>query len=216
MKQHTTISQSASLTAPFTQGGLIIGITGGSGSGKTTLLNEIRKAGGLILDCDAIYHQLLKTDKALLAAIESRFPGTVRGGTLDRNALGKIVFSRQADLAALNEITHGSVIKEVQRQLKNHQGLAAIDAIALLESGLAALCDVTVAITAPEEIRITRLMKRDGITADAAKKRLDAQKDTAYYQENCDYTLENNGSFEDFQGKCLAFLRQLGIMKAEV
>lgn len=194
---------------------MIIGITGGSGSGKTTLLQEIRKAGGLVLDCDAIYHQLLKTDNALLAAIENRFPGTVRGGCLDRKALGSIVFADKAALLDLNKITHGRVIREVRRLLTENPGLAAIDAIALLESGLDALCDVTVAVTAAEEIRIARLVQRDNITVMEAKNRLDAQKDTAYYQENCDYTLENTGSLRDFQTKCLAFLRELGIIKKE-
>ena len=60
---------------------MIIGITGGTGCGKTTLLGAIRARGGLVLDCDAIYHELLRTDKALLAAIEARFPGTVEDGT---------------------------------------------------------------------------------------------------------------------------------------
>lgn len=192
---------------------MIIGITGGSGSGKTTLLQQIREAGGLVLDCDKIYHHLLATDASFLAAIENRFPGTVKNGCLDRKALSSIVFSDEAALLDLNKLTHGAVAKEVQRQLKNHQGLAAIDAIALLESGLDALCHVTVAVTAPEEIRIPRLMQRDGITAHAAKKRLDAQKDAAYYKENCDYCLENNGSLQDFEAKCLAFLEELGIMK---
>ena len=93
MGRNRTIPPSASLTAPFTQGGLIIGITGGSGSGKTTLLNLIRVRGGLVLDCDEIYHDLLKTDESLLRAIENRFPGVVDETGLDRKKLGSIVFS---------------------------------------------------------------------------------------------------------------------------
>ena len=72
---------------------MILGITGGTGCGKTTLLRLIAQQGGRILDCDAVYHQLLKTDDALLAAIEGRFPGTVEGGALQRKKLGAIVFS---------------------------------------------------------------------------------------------------------------------------
>ena len=71
----------------------IIGITGGTGCGKTTLLRAIEAKGGLVLDCDAIYHQLLRTDKAMLAAIEARFPGTVENGELQRKKLGSLVFS---------------------------------------------------------------------------------------------------------------------------
>ena len=80
---------------------MIIGITGGTGCGKTTLLDMIRQADGLVLDCDAIYHQLLKTDKTLLSAIDSRFPGCVREDGLDRKKLGAIVF---ADPAALQDL----------------------------------------------------------------------------------------------------------------
>ena len=93
MDRHTTIPQSAALTAPFAQGGLIVGITGPTGSGKTTLLQLIASMGGMVLDCDDIYHQLLATDPALLEAIQQRFPGTVRDGQLDRKKLGAIVFA---------------------------------------------------------------------------------------------------------------------------
>ena len=70
---------------------MIIGITGGTGCGKTTLLNVIREKGGLILDCDAVYHQLLISDKEMLAAIDARFPDTVEDGSLNRKKLGAIV-----------------------------------------------------------------------------------------------------------------------------
>ena len=96
---------------------MILGITGGSGCGKTTLLNMIREAGGLVLDCDAVYHELLQTDKAMLTAIEARFPRTVEEGVLQRKKLGAIVFSDPDALADLNRITHSAVKAEVQRQL---------------------------------------------------------------------------------------------------
>ena len=85
---------------------MIIGITGGTGCGKTTLLEEIRKLGGTVLDCDAIYHQLLKTDNAMLSAIDARFPGVVEEGILNRKKLGAIVFSDEQALLDLNKITH--------------------------------------------------------------------------------------------------------------
>ena len=192
---------------------MIIGITGGTGCGKTTLLNVIREAGGLILDCDAIYHHLLQTDEALLAAIEARFPGTLTGGALDRKKLGAIVFADAQSLMDLNHITHGAVKKEVLRQLETAPALAAIDAIALFESGLASLCSVTVAVTAPEEARVQRLMVRDGIPENYARSRIAAQHDDGWFRKKCDYCLENSGTEADFQKKCLAFLSKLGIMK---
>ena len=192
---------------------MILGITGGTGCGKTTLLTCIGSQGGLILDCDAIYHDLLRTDPALLGAIEKRFPGTVENGVLQRKKLGKLVFSDEKALNDLNQITHSAVKAEVLRRLAHKPKLTAIDAIALFEGGLAELCDVTVAVTAPEEDRIRRLMIRDGIDRDYAKRRIAAQKSAEWFRERCDFCLENNGTQADFQETCLAFLRKLGIMK---
>ena len=192
---------------------MILGITGGSGSGKTTLLNLVREAGGLVLDCDAVYHNLLGTDKAMLSAIEARFPGTVEDGILQRKKLGAIVFSDPDALADLNRITHAAVKAEVQRQLAANSGLAAIDAIALFEGGLAELCDVTIAVTAPVEDRIRRLMARDGISEDYARSRIAAQHDDDWFRQRCDHVLENNGTIDAFATKCVAFLRTIGIIE---
>ncbi len=192
---------------------MIIGITGGTGCGKTTLLNLIAAHGGLVLDCDAIYHELLRTDKALLDAIEARFPGTVEDGALNRKKLGTIVFADEAALQDLNRITHACVKAEVLRQLEKAPQLAAIDAIGLFEGGLAALCDVTVAVTAPEEDRIRRLMARDGISEDYARIRIRAQHEAQWFRQRCDHLLVNDGKLDAFATKCLAFLRSLGIIE---
>lgn len=191
---------------------MILGITGGTGCGKTTLLNLIREQGGLVLDCDEIYHGLLQTDKALLSAIEAQFPGTVENGSLQRKKLGALVFSDPDALLDLNRITHDAVKQAVLQQLDQKPALAAIDAFGLYEGGLAELCDLTVAVTAPEEERVKRLMARDGITEAYARSRIAAQHDEIWFRQRCDYVLENNGTQAAFCDKCLAFLRQHGIM----
>lgn len=188
---------------------MILGITGGTGCGKTTLLKEIEKRGGLVLDCDRVYHELLKRDKGLLSDIEARFPGVVEDGTLNRKKLGAIVFSDADALLDLNRITHGAVKAEVGRRLSRHEGLAAIDAIGLFEGGLAELCDTTVAVTAPEAVRVARLMARDNIGADYARSRIAAQKDEAFFQASCAHTLRNDGTLAEFEEKCRLFLEQI-------
>ena len=193
---------------------MIIGITGGTGCGKTTLLDMIRARGGLILDCDAIYHELLQTDHAMLSAIEARFPGTVEHGALRRKKLGAIVFTDPEALLDLNRITHAAVKQEVLKRLEARPALAAIDAIGLFEGDLAALCDVTVAITAPVELRVQRLMARDGISEAYARSRIAAQHDEDWFRERCDYVLKNSGTIDAFATKCLAFFRHIGIIEA--
>ena len=192
---------------------MIIGITGGTGCGKTTLLAEIEKLGGLVLDCDAIYHDLLRRDGELLSTIENRFPGVVEDGQMNRKKLGAIVFGDQQALLDLNAITHGAVRREVLCKLESQPKLAAIDAIALFESGLAELCHTTVAIVAPTEDRVKRLMARDSIPEDYARSRIAAQREEGWFREKCDHILENNGDLDSFRSKCLAFLTQLGIME---
>lgn len=190
---------------------MILGITGGSGSGKTTLLAVAQSLGFLVLDCDRIYHQLLQTDENLLTAIETRFPGTVEQGALQRKKLGALVFADPEALEDLNTITHGAVKQAVLRRLTPGQNVA-IDAIALFESGLDAYCDKTVAVIAPVENRVRRLMERDGVTEEYARSRIAAQKSDEWFRQHCDDILVNDADLLSFQHKCLAFFRDLDIM----
>lgn len=192
---------------------MIIGITGGTGCGKTTALSAIRQLGGTVLDCDAIYHGLLESDPALLAAIDARFPGTVEKGILQRKKLGEIVFADAKALQDLNRITHSAVKDAVLHHLDKCDGLVAIDAIALFESGLYKLCKLTVAITAPEEDRVTRLMARDNIPESYARQRIAAQPSQEEFIRRCDHHLHNDGSQEAFLCKCLAFFKDLAIIE---
>ncbi len=180
----------------------IVGVTGGSGSGKTTALRELEKRGALAVDCDAVYHELLETSPALLAEIEARFPGTAEGGVLRRKKLGEIVFRDEKALEDLNRITHRHVTEEVRRRLREHAmaggTLAALDAVELLASPLAARCDFTIGVIADEEKRAARIMARDGISRDYALLRIRAQRPDGYFRERCGAILENNGDEATF------------------
>lgn len=184
----------------------IIGVTGGTGCGKTTALKAIKEMGGLVIDCDEVYHRLLSESPELIEAVNRRFPGAIDKDTRDTKALGGIVFSSAEDLSALNAITHKFVGDEISRQIFDWaaQGgeIVAVDAIALIESGMGNICKATVGIIAPEERRIERLMKREGISREYAALRISAQKPNEFFEENCDYTVSNDETEESFLDRC--------------
>ncbi|MEL4106035.1 dephospho-CoA kinase [Oscillospiraceae bacterium WX1] len=192
----------------------IIGITGPSGVGKTSALRALASLGAEVVDCDAVYHALLQSDGALIQKLGKRFDGVVQSGCLNRRALGQIVFNDPAALCDLNDIAHAFVKDEVSRRLLQWENagspLAAIDAVALIESGMAPLCTIVVGIIAPLEARIKRIMARDGITESEALMRIRAQKPDSFYKEHCDYMLYSNGdTVEDFENTCRAFFSRL-------
>lgn len=180
----------------------LVGITGGTGCGKTTALKELEKRGALILDGDAIYHELLSGGGALLRELEERFPGTVEDGQLVRPKLAEIVFHDEQALADLNRISHFHVKQTMRQRLRQHAmnggTLAAIDAIELISSGVAAECDFTVGVIAETETRIRRIMARDGISRDYAEMRVKAQRPNSYFEEHCTHTIRNDGDRETF------------------
>ena len=171
---------------------LIVGLTGGTGAGKTSALAALEDLGGTVLDCDAVYHQMLRTDPALREAITAAFgPVFCPDGSLDRQKLGTLVFSDHAALDRLNAIVYEYLPPELLRRAQGHT-LVGLDAISLMESGLGRLCACTVAVLAPAEDRVRRIMARDGITEDYARLRISAQQPDVFYRERCSHILENN------------------------
>lgn len=175
----------------------VIGITGPTGAGKTTVLKEIEALGGAVIDCDAVYHEMLESDRALQENLERAF-GPLRDGqgAIDRKKLGALVFGDPAKLERLNAIAQRAVVQRTRQMVKENRsrgiGLTAIDAFALLESGLADLCTTTVAVLAPAEARVARIMAREGISEEYAWSRVKAQKGDDYFTEGCDHTLYND------------------------
>ena len=193
----------------------VIGITGPTGAGKTTLLGEVERIGGAVIDCDRVYHALLEQDTALQNALEEAF-GPLRdpGGSIDRKRLGSIVFADPKQLKRLNAIAGAATVDRTRALLEEYRRrgawLVAIDAIALLESGLKELCDDTIAVVAPPEVRVRRIMAREGIPEEYAWARVRAQREDGFFLQGCGHALVNDcGSAGEFALKARELLRQL-------
>lgn len=172
---------------------IIIGLTGGSGAGKTSALRAIEKMGGCVLDCDDIYHEMLKSDITLQQDITEAFGNVFTAeGTLDRQKLGNVVFADKSALARLNTIIYAYMSRELTARIDETDApIIAIDAVNLIESGVDKLCNFTVAVTAPIEARVRRIMARDGIPEEYARLRISAQKNDDFYRAHCTAVLEN-------------------------
>lgn len=191
----------------------VFGVTGGSGTGKTTALDVLAEMGALVIDADEVYHDLCRDSADMLSAIESRFPGVVEDGFLQRKKLGQVVFSDPAALEALRGITDAYVEAEIDRLLSDHAArggtLAAVDAINVLDTGLKAYTAAVVGITAPEDARVARLTAREGVTPEYALLRIRAQQPDEYFENNCTCTVRNDGTMEDFRERCRALFTKL-------
>jgi len=185
---------------------LIIGITGGSGAGKTSAVMALETLGAKAIDCDILYHEMLQTDKNLTDEITGNFEKILTNGKMDRKKLGAIVFNNSDALLKLNKITHKFITMELERRISSFKSegvdIIAIDAIALIESGLSDTCNVVVGIIAPVDRRVSRIIKRDGLTREQALTRINAQKPESFFRGNCDFIVENAfdtpTAFEDY------------------
>jgi L-threonylcarbamoyladenylate synthase len=186
---------------------IVIGLTGPTGAGKTSALLALERLGGLILDCDAIYHQMLQTDEGLRRTITDAFGDVFDENGLNRQKLGAVVFADPSAMDRLNAIIYEYIPREVESRIAATDApVVGIDAINLFESGLARLCHRTVGLLAPPEVRLRRIMARDGIGEEYARLRIAAQKGDEFYRTRCtDILMNDAASAAEFENKAYAF-----------
>ncbi|MBQ2061885.1 MAG: threonylcarbamoyl-AMP synthase [Oscillospiraceae bacterium] len=186
---------------------IVIGLTGPTGAGKTSALLALERLGGVILDCDAIYHEMLRTDDSLRRYITDAFGDVFDENGLNRQKLGAVVFADPSAMDRLNAIIFDVIPREVERRIAETDApLVGIDAINLFESGMDRLCRRTVALLAPAETRLRRIMARDGISEEYARLRIASQKNDDWYRAHCTDILVNDAvSAAEFENKAHAF-----------
>jgi dephospho-CoA kinase len=181
---------------------IVLGVTGNIASGKSTVVGIMKEHGAHHIDSDLVYRDLVQPGMPLLQTLAESFGSHIiaANGLLDRKALGAIVFSDPEQLARLDRLTHPAVIAESNRRVAAvREGVVIIDAVKLIESGHADTCDEVWLVTAPEKTQIARLMVRNDLTEDEARKRVAAQPPLEPKIAIADRIIPNSGTLEQLR-----------------
>ena len=177
----------------------ILGITGGSGAGKTTVSDFFREKGIEVVDGDKVSRLIMEPGEACLEETVKNFGEEIldENGFLIRKKLGQIVFADSEKLEILNKITHKYITEYFfEKVKKSRSDIVGFDGAALFESGLDSVCNAVLGVIADEDIRVERIIKRDGISEENARLRINSQKNNQFYIEKCDFLVYNNGKEE--------------------
>lgn len=177
----------------------IIGLTGNIACGKSTVREMLREHGAATLDADALVHDLYLPGDPVFRAVVGAFGADIltADGTLDRRALGRKVFGDPAALARLEGLTHPAVIERTwQWVARQKASVVVVDAVKLIEAGIANGCDALWVVSCPPDEERRRLMTRPGMTEVEADRRLAAQAPEAEKVERADVVIDNGGTMD--------------------
>ena len=169
----------------------IIGLTGQTGAGKGYVGRYLETLGFHVLDTDIYARKICEKNSPVLSVLAEEFGNDIiENGILDRQLLANRAFSTPENTEKLNAITHPAILELCK---KDAIFPSVLDAPLLFESKGDRMCYRTIAVLAPEELRLDRIMKRDGITREQALLRMNAQHDEEFYKTNSDFTVVNDG-----------------------
>ncbi len=181
---------------------VIIGVTGPTGAGKSAVRDVFEEYGFRFVDCDVLARKAVEPGMPALSLLADSFGADIirEDGSLDRSLLAARAFPTPDGRRLLNGIVHPAVIalaEEIIDECRiNGTVGVAVDAPLLFESGLDRICDAVIAVIAPDELRMSRIMARDGMTEEAARVRMNAQHECEYYSARADYTIVNDSTLE--------------------
>ncbi|WP_242336373.1 dephospho-CoA kinase [Limosilactobacillus urinaemulieris] len=193
----------------------LIGLTGGIATGKSTVSTLLRLSGYPVIDADQVVRQLQTVHSKGLERLTAVFGSGILNAdqTLNRQALGSLVFSDQTKLAKLNMIMQPLIREEIWRQIKNYQKqqipYVILDAPLLFEENYTDECDLVVVVATDYQIQVQRLMKRNGYSQTEAEQRIDSQMPLAKKKQLADIVIDNNGSKEELKRQVAGLIDQM-------
>ena len=178
---------------------LKIGLTGGIATGKSSVSNILKQKGAIIIDADKIVHKLMEPEQKLWYDIINAFGKNIllENNQINRKKLGEIIFNDQNKREKLNQITHPRVIAEIKKKMDKlaaDNNIIVAEVPLLFEVGMEDLFTEVWVVTTDKEIQIKRLKQRDGLDAEAAQKRIEAQMPLAKKEKLADRIINNNGT----------------------
>ncbi len=197
---------------------LVIGLTGPTGAGKGEVAAIFARYGIPVINADRVYHELITPPSSCLQELTEAFGRKILtpDGCLDRHTLGGIVFNDHAAREKLNSITHRYVMEEVRTRMERYRRenlpVAVFDAPQLFEAGAHKACGAVISVLADRQLRLERIMARDGISAEAAMRRILSQKSDEFFKAHSDYIIENNGACELLAPQVHRILTKLGVI----
>jgi len=194
---------------------LKVGLTGGIGSGKSAVSAELASYGAMVIDADAIAREVVEPGTPGLSEVVEEFGDRVLAadGSLDRAALGEIVFADSDRLAALNAIVHPRVGERsgqlMEEALAADTKVVVYDVPLLVENGLGSLYDVVVVVDAPDETRVERVSVNRGMPREQVRARIRAQADRDTRLAAADLVVDNSGNRDELRGRVAELWREL-------
>lgn len=178
---------------------MIIGITGNTGSGKTEISKIIsKKINAKIINADEEVKRLSEPgNKYYEKIVDFLGISILKNKKINKEKLAQIIYSNQKIRKKINKLTNKYVVKEIKNKIKEEKTNIILDVPLLFESKLDKMCDITIAILAEEEIKLTRICKRDNISYETAKARLNIQETDEFYKKRADIIINNNGKKEE-------------------
>lgn len=190
---------------------MVVGLTGQTGAGKTTVSEIFARNGFDVINADLVAREIVEPGTPCLNEIADQFSNVIQSdGSLNRKALGQIVFTDKKQLEHLNRITHPYLMESITAKIKNSASQwILLDAPTLFESGADSLCNCTVAVLADQQTRKQRIMLRDDLTEQQAMDRISSQHGDDFYKNRSNYTIDANGSLSELKLRSLELINQI-------